>query len=875
MVTPGKHAERAKAASLVESGLLLNKLLAGCFDLRRGVQNTSNKDNHLRTPAADPALRSRNEATDESSTLTEDYASGESHPAKAAEGRLPNGLVLNKRFVIVRFIAKGGMGEVYEAEDKLLHGTHIALKTILPEIANEPSLQMRFEHEVLAAREAVHPNLCPIYHIERCEEPVPAFLFLTMKLLPGETLAARLRRCGPLSKEEGMAVTRRMADGLAAIHAARIVHRDIKANNVMLDGSGNDLRLWITDFGLARPLKPDPDFAGKTVLAGTPGYIAPELYRGQPASRASDLFAFGVVLYEVFAGERPPEKTDDTPVTPSARLKIAGVAPVCADLIRGCLDGDPGRRCVAFDQALEALGLKRQDKKWTRRQFVTTAAVAACSITLAGWSEREPLYNLMHPLPRKRFVALLSWPKISDNHAAPMLTGVLTAIKSDLSRLEAFDRNLLVISPEDVDQDLTMATHLKDICDPLGANLALAASGGLKAGAFHLNLRLLDAATANPVREKQLTCALHEITSLPGKAVETARELLDLNTQISAGPPIVPGTQSTAAYTAFQTAEGLRKQPNDSGLSLAIEKYKDAIDLDSNFALAYARLAQAYYRLYAIKRDPGILELARRNSDRALLLEPNLPEGHLARSLVLQDTGDEKGALDEIAKVLSSDPSNPTALLWQAQIYTRLERWSDAEQTFGRALKERPNNWVIYNELGAVLHNEGKFQDAIRAFRSASASAPGSALPLINLGVEYLLTGEFAAAIESLKKGLSLAPDFYGAAVNLSLALRYQGKYEEALPYALKAVQLDPGDDTNWLELGDCLLLASPPERSQKRLQQGRERSRNPSADRSNKRTQLDASFSLLCEGGPARRRTRVNATGGIKWSFGYGFAIV
>jgi hypothetical protein len=141
--------------------------------------------------------------------------------AAPAAGRFKPGQVLIDRFVIVRFIAKGGVGEVYEAEDGFLHGVHVALKTILPHIASEPALQQRFEQEVLLAREVSHQNLCPIYDIFRCAQPPPDFLFLTMKLLPGETLAARLRGPVPISIAEGLAILKQMAGGLAALHARR------------------------------------------------------------------------------------------------------------------------------------------------------------------------------------------------------------------------------------------------------------------------------------------------------------------------------------------------------------------------------------------------------------------------------------------------------------------------------------------------------------------------------------------------------------------------------------------------------------------------------------------------------------------------------
>jgi tetratricopeptide (TPR) repeat protein len=171
---------------------------------------------------------------------------------------------------------------------------------------------------------------------------------------------------------------------------------------------------------------------------------------------------------------------------------------------------------------------------------------------------------------------------------------------------------------------------------------------------------------------------------------------------------------------------------------------------------------------------------------------------------VFEQTGNSQGALNEIGKGLSLDPSNARARVWQAQIYTRLNRWADAEQTLHRVLKDRPNYWLAYNELGFLLDSEGKYQESIAAFRAASLAAPRNSLALSNLGAEYLEVGDFAEATECLKRSLALKPDFDQAAANTSLSLRYQGKYEEALPFAQKAVALNPSDDLNWLELGDC-----------------------------------------------------------------------
>jgi eukaryotic-like serine/threonine-protein kinase len=272
--------------------------------------------------------------------------------AALAGGRLAPNQILIDRFVIVRFIAKGGMGEVYEAADCLLQGAQVAIKTILPQMANDPDLQQRFESEVLLARQVNHSNLCPIYDIFHCHQPPPSFLFLTMKLLPGETLAARLRRTGSITINEGLAILKQMAAGLAAIHAAGIVHRDIKPNNIMLDGHGSGVRLCITDFGLARAYKGEASHPGSELAAGTPDYMAPELHQGLEPSQASDLFAFGVVLHQVFTGERPFLTADKSSIIVSPRLNSSGIPSFCAKLITECLDHDPQRRCQAFVRAL-------------------------------------------------------------------------------------------------------------------------------------------------------------------------------------------------------------------------------------------------------------------------------------------------------------------------------------------------------------------------------------------------------------------------------------------------------------------------------------------------------------------------------------------
>ena len=681
-------------------------------------------------------------------------------PVVLSGGQLNPGQVLVNRFVILRFIAKGGMGEVYEVEDRFLQGVHVALKTILPQIAGDPAFRQRFEREVLLAREVSHPNLCPIYDIFHCDQPVD-FMFLTMKLLPGETLAARLRRTTSLPVAEGLAIFNQMAAGLAAIHAAGIIHRDIKPNNIMLDGEGSRVRLCVTDFGLACAHEAEPSLLGKGLVAGTPDYMAPELYQGQPPSQATDLFAFGVVLHEVFTGQKPVRAADGSAVIVSPRLSNSGVPPLCIQLIIDCLNPDSKRRCEAFERALGSLHIHYRPRKlWTRRRFAGAAAAAVGAVAGAAWWKWDDVEDVLRPLPSKRFVALLNWPATSDLHVTPMLTSVLGAIKSELTRAETLDRDLFVISPEDMNLSIAGVTHLKEVCDPLGANLVLAASGFPEAKHIQLFLRVLDPSTNQPLREKRLTCALAEITSLPGKAVRAAASLLNLDTYLKGGERIEPQTQSAAAFIAFQSAETLMNQPNDTGIDAAIEKYKQALELDPRYAVALCEAGASLWSLLFRfgEAQPPLTSLSA-IVELALSLDPSLVEAHLAQALIFEYSGNGQAALNAITKALSLDPSNPKTLVWQAQVYARLDRWEEAEKTLRRALKEHPNYWLAYNELGFGLEEQGRYQEAVDAFRAASLAAPRNSMALSNLGVEYIQVGKFAEAMEILKKSIALDPD--------------------------------------------------------------------------------------------------------------------
>ncbi len=260
------------------------------------------------------------------------------------EGRFLPGRLLASRYRIVALLGKGGMGEVYRADDLTL-GQAVALKFLPDEAARDEGLLERFRNEVRIARRVSHPNVCRVYDVG----DVDGHTFFTMEYVDGEDLASLLRRIGRLPGDKALDIARQLCAGLAAAHSKGVLHRDLKPANIMLDGRG---QVVITDFGLAGVAD---DIRGNEIRSGTPAYMAPEQLAGKEVSTRSDIYALGLVLYEVFTGKRafadkPADKLvgvahgsgDRTPSRPSSVVK--DLDPIVEKVILRCLEVEPGAR---------------------------------------------------------------------------------------------------------------------------------------------------------------------------------------------------------------------------------------------------------------------------------------------------------------------------------------------------------------------------------------------------------------------------------------------------------------------------------------------------------------------------------------------------
>lgn len=305
-------------------------------------------------------------------------------PRSSAEPGAPDlnstftpGKIIAQRYRIIRFIGRGGMGEVYEVEDMELH-ERVAMKSILPEYANDEAAITRFKREIYLARKITHPNVCRIFDLgtHRWAADTPettsdrGTFFFTMELLSGETLAQRLQRTLKMDPAEALPIIRQLAEALNAAHQLGIMHRDLKTSNIILVPELNQpgrYRAVITDFGMARNFMdnkgPFESLSQTGSIKGTPTYMAPEQIEGGPVTSAADIYALGIVIYRMITGAWPFEgdsplltalkRLNEAPVPPSVHLR--DIPPRWEVILLRCLARRPADRFASTLDVAQAL----------------------------------------------------------------------------------------------------------------------------------------------------------------------------------------------------------------------------------------------------------------------------------------------------------------------------------------------------------------------------------------------------------------------------------------------------------------------------------------------------------------------------------------
>jgi len=550
------------------------------------------------------------------------------------------------RFKILRLIGQGGMGAVYEAEDQELGG-RIALKTVRPEATADPRIVERFKQEIYLARKVTHPNVCRIFDLFH-HQPSPSerpLVFLTMEMLPGETLAQRLRRTGRMQPAEALPLVRHMAAALSAAHQAGIVHRDFKPSNVVLvpsKESPEGVRAVVTDFGLAQTSSADSSVVlsvtGTGEVVGSPAYMAPEQLGAEETTAAADIYALGVVMYEMVAGQ--PPFSGDTPFAVAVqRLQRPAASPrsFVPDLdatweavILRCLERRPDDRFASTADVVSALAgekvpaaprAARRRTAWIAAAIVIAAATAGFVVSRLNRAPAGdvPAPSAASPITPRRAVAVLGFKNLSQRSDAAWLS---TALSEMLTSELAAGEKLRMIPGEQVvrmKMDLALADAesfatdtLARIRTSLGTDLVVLGSFvalGERAGAqIRLDLRVQDAAAGETIASVTETGTEAELLGLVSRMGAALRDKLGvggLSATEAAGMRASMPSDPAAARAYTEGLARLRVSENLAARDLLLK----AVTAEPGYPLAHSALATAWS---ALGYDAKAAEAAKR-----------------------------------------------------------------------------------------------------------------------------------------------------------------------------------------------------------------------------------------------------------------------
>jgi serine/threonine-protein kinase len=754
------------------------------------------------------------------------------------------------RFELVSRIGAGGMGEVWRARDLDLQ-RDVAVKFLPERFAADPVRLGRFAQEARAASSLNHPNIVTIHEIGETS----GLPYIVMELVEGQTLREILlaQEGRPLQARRLLEIGAQTADGLAKAHTAGIVHRDLKPENVMVTADGF---VKVLDFGLAKlrasdsqgeqwfdsgaptwPDHPSPHTAAGAVV-GTAGYMSPEQARGRGVDFRSDQFTLGAILYELatcrqaFRRETPAQTIaaiiEDAP-EPLATRNPSLPAPLVW-VIERCLAKDPAERYAStLDLARELRGLRERLSEVAGSGSATSAALAtvarrvrrplavallalvaaALMLAVPDVRERLSLALRLRPVPKEKGVAVLPFrttsPHPEDQYRSD---GLADTLVSRLAQLQRSDASLWVVPSSEVRQAGVLSAEAARRA--FGVTLVVTGSLQRLGDRLRLNASLVDAA-----RQKQLRAVgpsdfrLDDI-ALQDQVLDDVVRMLE----VALGPQEretlhAGGTSVGTAYALYLEARGhLQRYEQATSLEQAVSLFQQALQQDPSYALAYAGLGEAQWRLYRLSREPQRVELARKASERALQLNDLLAPVHVTLGMIRTGSGDAQAALADFDRALALDPANADALREKAAAQQALGRSAEAEALYKRAVELQPRYWGNHSHLGAFYYRHARYAEAEAAFRKVIELVPESPRGYASLGaVLHEAGGRDPEAVAVLERSMALAPT-YRAAANLGLIEFSQGRYAEAARAYEKALALESGDYRIWRGLGLSYLWA-------------------------------------------------------------------
>jgi serine/threonine protein kinase len=677
------------------------------------------------------------------------------------------GELLDGRFRILREVAQGGMGVVYEAEDQKLD-RRIALKCAKAGFGN------RLPPETRAATAISHPNVCKIFELHTASRAQGDMDFLTMEFLDGETLTDRISRC-PVPEKEARKLALQLCAGLAEAHRNRIVHGDLKTNNVILcRGEDEETRAVITDFGLARRPGASHRAVQSGALGGTPDYMAPELLEGGKATVASDIYALGVILHELIFGRRP---------VPGQA--IAGAPRGWGYVVERCLDPDPERR---FQSAGEvAAALAPPSRRWI---------VAAAAATLLAIASAALTYQRVTAPVESMTVALLPFEAPPD--AAELAAGVMRNVSTELARLRGGKRARLQMIPfgEVTRRQVATASAARS---QLGATHVVRGTVKIEGGNILLRAIVSDTRTQADTGDREFRYA-------PGELRYAAKAIAGVVTASLRLPrPPVPPVRAEAAQDYLA---GLAFARRSSKVDQALPLLRRAVEADPDSPLTWAGLAEAQWVKYFLTQDRSRLNDTAESVRQAQNRDSDAAAVHRIAGVLQSHAGLYESAAAEYTRANELEPHSD-AYRRLGQLYNRSGRLDQALAALHKAIELDPKDFRQYQALGTYFMHRGDAQEAARQFEKCVQLAPDEPDAHYVLGTAYFTGGRYAEAERELRAVVALGEP--RALNNLAMTLTYQGKDRDAIPFLLRAVERFPTAYVSWMNLGDAYRRTNSP----------------------------------------------------------------
>jgi tetratricopeptide (TPR) repeat protein len=720
-------------------------------------------------------------------------------------------------YEVVALLGAGGMGEVWRARDTRL-GREVALKVLPEALASDHERVTRFQREAQLLAALNHPHIASIYSFET----VDSVRVLVMELVPGETIRELLHK-GPLPR--ALALAHDVADALDAAHAKGILHRDLKPSNVKVTPEGN---VKLLDFGLAKAFAPgsggsdlsesptlEAGASQRGVILGTAPYMSPEQARGMELDARSDVWAFGCLVFEMLTGKR----AFDGPTASDVLVAILDREPdwnalppdtplPVVELLKACLAKRVDERLPDLARARKQIDLVRSGQTplvtvaampapRVRRHPVPVAAgvllLAAAAVT-AWFVLRErtgralPSTKLLAVLPAADFTGRTDGRQLCD--------GFSVGLRSKLQRVSGVS----IMLPAAARLEMDAAKVARDT----GANLILTPSARKSGDQVQLSYSL--ALATSPV---QIDAG--EVTGLESEWFRLENELYakicgSLELAGGSGPPPREEIARGPPQSDYVVALGCLERTDDPAMLRKAAETLERIPGGSDSALVQAALGRAYLSSFNLSKDVPLAERAKEAAERAVRLDPDLPEAQITIARVLRATGRAAEAVPILRKVLEKDPGNAEAVATLAGALQGAGDSAGAEATWKHLVEMRSTSWSSHKDLAGFFFHQNRYAEAAREYQRAIELNPSVYGLYYSLGAVQVRQGRFENAIESLKKSIEIKPSSL-AYSNLGTCQVLLGQFSEASNSFEKAISLSPGDYRLHVYLGDSLTL--------------------------------------------------------------------